>query len=216
MIRRDLLTPLNLVLIVLLAAATIAGFALIPADAILPIHWGFTGEADGFLPRNGALLLLPAIALAVVVLLVVLMRVVARERVEAARHAMMTVIPSLLGLFLAVQIAVVMIGTGIAVDMVRVVVLGLGVLYAVLGNVMPKTQPNAFAGIRLPWTMRDPVNWQATNRFGGLLMMLGGLAMVAAALLTGHAPTLLIATLAAVFLPIAVVTIYSYRLAHHD
>lgn len=43
-----------------------------------------------------------------------------------------------------------------------------------------------------------------------------GLAMVAAALLTGHAPTLPVAMLVAVFLPIAVATAYSYRLVHRS
>jgi uncharacterized membrane protein len=209
---RDSLTPLNIVLVLLIAAATIAGFILIPPGIILPVHWGITGEADGFLPRDAALLMLPAIALGVIALLAGVHALTNAGR-EGARHALAAIIPALLGLFLAIQVAIVMIGVGIAVDMVRVVVLGAGTLLVVLGNIMPKTRPNGFAGIRLRWTLRDPVNWQATNRFGGVLFMIGGLVMIAAALVTGNSLALLIVTATGVVLPVIVTTIYSYRLS---
>ena len=213
---RDSVTPLNLVLALGMAVTTIAGFVLIPGGTNLPVHWGVTGEADGFLPRDAALLLLPAVALPTVILLVVIAQLAERQRAGAARYAIGAMIPALLGLFLAIEVATIMIGIGIAVDMVRLVVLCVGVLFAVLGNVLPKTQPNGVAGIRLPWTMRDPANWQATNRFGGLLLMLGGLAMIVAALLTGNSIALLIVTATGVVLPVLVTTIYSYRLAYRS
>jgi uncharacterized membrane protein len=123
------------------------------------------------------------------------------------------VIPGLLALLLAVQAGTVMIGMGIAVDMVRVVVLGLGLLLVLIGNVMPKTQPNWVAGIRVPWTLADAANWQATHRLGGLLMMIGGAAIVVAALLTGQPTVLLAVTGFAIVLPLVVAIVYSYRLA---
>ena len=209
---RDILTPLNIVLVLLTVAVTIAGFVLIAPDTILPIHWGITGEADRFMPRDGALLLLPGIALATGAVLAVVQALTSAGR-EGARHAIAAIIPALLALFLSIQVATVMIGVGIVVDMVRVVVLAVGALLVVLGNIMPKTQPNGFAGVRLRWTMRDPANWQATNRFGGVLFMIGGLTMVAAALVTGNGLVLLLVTATAVVLPVIVTTLYSYRLS---
>jgi uncharacterized membrane protein len=209
---RDSFTPFNIVLVLLIAGATIAGFALIPPGAILPVHWGVTGEADRFMSREAALLMLPAIALAVSALLAGIHALTNAGR-EGARHAIAAIIPAMLALFLAIQVAMVMIGVGIEVDMVRFVVLGVGALLLVLGNILPKTQPNGFAGIRLRWTMRDPANWQATNRFGGALFMVGGVLMIAAALVTGNAVALLIVTAAGVVLPVIVTTVYSYRLS---
>jgi uncharacterized membrane protein len=213
MTSRDILTPLNLGLVVILAIATAAGFMLVPAGTTLPVHWGITGEADGFLPRDAALLMLPLIALLVLALLVGVQRLAGEQRRQASRFAIAAVVPALLALFTAIQVGTVMIGSGVDVDMVRVIVVGVGALFIVLGNVMPKTQPNWIAGIRLPWTLSDPVNWQATHRVGGLLMMAGGAAIVLAAILTGHPMTLLAVTLAGVFLPVLVTTIYSYRLS---
>jgi len=213
MTSRDILTPLNLGLVAILATATAAGFVLVPAGTTLPVHWGITGEADGFLPRDAALLMLPLVALLVLALLVGAQRLAGEQRRQASRFAIAAVVPGLLALFTAIQVGTVMIGSGVDVDMVRVIVGGVGALFIVLGNVMPKTQPNWIAGIRLPWTLSDPVNWQATHRVGGLLMMAGGAAIVLAAILTGHPMTLLAVTLAGVFLPVVVTTIYSYRLS---
>ena len=210
---RDAATPLNIALLVLLAAATIAGFVLVPAGTILPIHWGVSGEPDGFLPRDGALLLIPIIAIFVLALLFGVQRFVSEERRQASRHAIAAVIPTLLILFTAIQAATVMIGTGQAVDMVRIVVALVGLMFVVLGNVMPKTQPNWIAGFRLPWTLRDAANWQATHRLGGLLMMLGGAAMVVAALVTGSSVALLIVTVIALFGSIAATIAYSFALS---
>ena len=210
---RDILTPLNLGLVAILAIATVTGFILVPAGTTLPVHWGITGEADGFLPRDAALLMLPLIALLVLALLVGAQRLAGEQRRQASRFAIAAAVPALLALFTAIQVGTVMIGSGVNVDMVRVIVVGVGVLFIVLGNVMPKTQPNWIAGIRLPWTLSDPVNWQATHRVGGLLMMAGGAAIVLTAILTGHPMTLLAVTLIGVFLPVAITTIYSYRLS---
>ena len=210
-----MIRPLDVLVAVLLVATSVAGFILIPAGAALPVHWGLTGQADGFLPRDAALLVLPVIGALCVALLLAARRMTA-VRPEGGRHALAAAVPLILGLFLVIQIAIVAIGTGIAVDMVRLIVLALGVLFAVLGNIIPKTQPNGVAGVRLPWTMRDPANWSATNRLAGLLMLLGGIAMVLAAVVTGRPEVLLAVTLVAIVAPALVATIFSYRFAHRS
>jgi uncharacterized membrane protein len=207
---RDHLTPLNLILGVLLVATTIVGFAVIPAGVSVPVHWGISGAADGFLPRDAALLLIPAIAAAVLLLLVVVRRY---GDPEASRHAVAVAVTSILALFVVLDAAMVMIGAGIAVDMVRVIVLALGAIFVVIGNILPKTRPNPIAGIRLPWTMRDPANWQATNRLGGLLMMASGVAMAGTALVVNSPAVLLAVALGTLFVSIAITTIYSWRLS---
>ncbi len=66
-----------------------------------------------------------------------------------------------------------------------------------------------FAGIRLPWTMRNPANRQATNRLGGVLLMVGGLVMVVAALVTGQRCGPAIASRRGVVLSVIITTFYS-------
>ena len=35
---------------------------------------------------------------------------------------------------------------------------GVGLLFAIIGNYLPNLKPNYFAGIRLPWTLENPEN----------------------------------------------------------
>lgn len=59
----------------------------------------------------------------------------------------------------------------------------LGLLFALIGNYMPKTRPNATIGIRIPWVYTSRNNWNATHRFAGKCWMIGGLLMVLVAFL---------------------------------
>ena len=59
------LTPLNIILVLLLLAAVVSGFILVPPGTRLPVHWGFSGTPNRYLPRDQALLLSPLIGIAV-------------------------------------------------------------------------------------------------------------------------------------------------------
>ncbi|RYE08414.1 MAG: SdpI family protein [Hyphomicrobiales bacterium] len=207
-------SPLNLVLLALLAAVTIAGFLLTPAGVPLAVHWGLNGEVDGTLPRDLALLGLPVVLALIWGVLWLAMRYGSGGRPEAAASVMNVVIPAITGLLLLVQALVVLTGMGIAVNVVQAVVIGMAVLQIVLGNVMPKSQPNWIAGIRINSTLSDPANWTATHRFAGLLLIVAGVLLLAAALLLPVGVWLLVAALAAWLLPLGLAAAYSQRFAH--
>lgn len=207
-----LFTPIRIALLVALVAVFIAGLVLVPSGTMLPVHWGISGEADGFLPREWALLI-PLVMVAFIwTLLFIIGRVARPPDAAAGRHAIAVVITALTGLALVLEGATVLIGIGVAVDMVQVIGLALGVLLVVLGNAMPKSQRNSFAGIRLPTTLNDPANWQATHRFTGLLCIVAGLVLIVAALLL-PAPSLIWWLLGCVFTPILIGVVYSLAYA---
>lgn len=207
-----LFTPIRIALLVALVAVFIAGFVLVPSGTMLPVHWGISGEADGFLPREWALLI-PLVMVAFIwTLLFIIGRVARPSDAAAGRHAIAVVITALTGLALVLEAATVLIGIGVAVDMVQVIGLALGVLLVVLGNAMPKSQRNSFAGIRLPTTLNDPANWQATHRLTGLLCIVAGLVLIVAALLL-PAPSLIWWLLGCVFTPILIGVVYSLAYA---
>lgn len=210
---RVILSPLNLGLWGALIAVTLAGYGLIPAGTVLPVHWGITGEPDAFLPRNGALILPPLFGAIVMLIFWAVGRFAPPAQLEASRHAWRTIVPALSALFLTIAVTTILIGLGYPDLMVRVICVGLGVMLVVLGNVMPKTQRNGLAGIRLPW-VADAVVWQKTQRLGGLLFMAGGFVLLVSALVLEDPAHLFVALLAALLVPIGVTAIYSYRLAH--
>ena len=61
------------------------------------------------------------------------------------------------------------------------VALLVGGAVAFLGNMLPTVRPGSAVGIRTPWTLRDEGVWRKTHRLGGYLLVLSGLALMAAA-----------------------------------
>lgn len=210
---RPLLTGFNRLLLVAVGLLTVAGFLLVPLDATLPIHWGLTGEPDGFAPAAAALLLPLGMAVFTTALLFFVRPAGLRKDFEAGRHLIDVSISIVLALAIALCLATIAIGIGLAVDMPRLVAIAIGAMLLVLGNYLPKTQPNWIAGIRVPWTLRDPANWAVTHRWTGRLMMAGGIVALIAGIV-GLPPVPLIATiLAAAIVPAIAGIAISYALA---
>ncbi len=210
-----LFTPLRTLLLAITAAAVVAGFLVIPADATLPVHWGPDGTPDGFASRNVALLLPVAITAAVWGLFALIGQFVAAGTVERGRHLSGAVLTGLTGIFAAITIVTVLIGAGVEISMVRAIGLAFAVLLLLMGNALPKSQPNGIAGIRIPTTLNDPANWQATHRFTGWLCMAGGLVLLVAAVTVPMA-MLIWVLIACILGPMLAGTLYSIAYAKRD
>jgi uncharacterized membrane protein len=205
-------TPLRLALLVALAATTLAGFIIVPPGAQLPIHWGLSGAPDAFAPRDLALLLPAAVVVLVWSVFLLVARTAGPGDLAAGRYVTSVSLTALTGVFLLLEVLFVLIGTGAPVNVLQALALAFGVLLLVLGNAMPKSQPNSFAGIRMPSTLRDPANWQATHRLGGVLTIAGGLVLLAAAILAPR-DQLAIWLIACVSMPPLAAIAYSLLLA---
>ncbi|WP_043617984.1 SdpI family protein [Ensifer sp. ZNC0028] len=206
-------SPIALVAGSILFSTTLVGYLAIPAEALLPTHWGVDGTADAFWPRDRALAMAPVVVAVLAALSLAVGRFVPQEELRAGRHIAEVTLPAILALFAAIQTVIVLIGLGVDLSMSRVIAFGLGLLSIAVGNVLPKSQPNGLAGIRLPWTVADNANWRATHRLAGLLMVCAGIALALLALVMSTGPALAVATIAAMLLPIVAATLYSYRLA---
>lgn len=180
---RALFTPLRIVLLVGLVAAAIAGFVLVPPGMLLPVHWNADGVANHLAPREVALLLPLGMAAIVWALYFVLLRFARAGEVEAGRRPLGVALTAITGLALLLQVTMLLIGLGVPVNVVQLLALALGVVWIALGIALPRSRPNGLAGIRIPSTLRDPANWQATHRLTGVLSVAGGVVLVAAALL---------------------------------
>lgn len=55
-----------------------------------------------------------------------------------------------------------------------------GIMFAVIGNYMPKTRMNSTMGIKIKWTYTSDANWNATHRFAGKLWCAGGVLLLIA------------------------------------
>ena len=52
---------------------------------------------------------------------------------------------------------------------------GMGLFFAFIGNYMHNIKPNYFAGFRLPWALESEENWKQTHALAGKLWFGGGL-----------------------------------------
>lgn len=193
----------------MLIVLTLAGFFIVPLDASLPIHWNLFGEPDRFAPAPVALLLAPGMAVFVVIILKVIDRMQSQDQREAGQYINRTVITAITGLAIVLQVVMLRTALGDDVDVVRTLALFFAVLFMVLGNALPKSRRNRFAGIRVASSLADDANWQATHRFAGRLYIAAGVALGAFALVVDNPVALLVAILAAAIAPGLAAAIYS-------
>jgi uncharacterized membrane protein len=202
-----------------IVAAVMAAFAvysasLVPAGAQLPTHWGIDGQPDRTQPALRALLLPAGISLLISLAFAAVPWIdPLQDKLKASAPVLRASWIGLMGLMVLVQWTVAAPIYGFDVG-TRPIVLGLGVLFLVIGNVLPKSRPGFFVGIRTPWTITDTDIWIATNRLGGKLMMLAGALVVVAGLLPVAEPArfavLIVSVTASALAPV----VYSWWLWH--
>ncbi|MBR5523784.1 MAG: SdpI family protein, partial [Clostridia bacterium] len=90
-----------------------------------------------------------------------------------------------------------------------VIPLFFGALFVVIGNYLPKCEPSYTIGIKLPWTLEDEQNWNATHRLAGWLWVAGGLLIMPCTLLP---PVAAFAVMMGILLVMLIIpTVYSYQ-----
>lgn len=158
------------VILIPVIGLSIWGWLQLPDDVQLPVHWGTSGEADRYGGKLEALGLLPAVMLGVSVLLAVLPRVLPRrENLASSSRAYLA---SWIGALLfmgGVHAVSVVNAVGGDIPVVRVVIAGVGALFLLLGNYLPKTRGNWAVGVRTPWTLENEHAWRRTHRLSGRL-----------------------------------------------
>jgi len=104
-----------------------------------------------------------------------------RFEVDTFRSTYLYIMLVLLGLFAYFQAVLLWAAVGGDFRMGRVMMGGIGLLIALMGNVLGKVQRNFYIGIRTPTPANEPV-WYATHRFGAKTFVVGGLLALVLAL----------------------------------
>jgi uncharacterized membrane protein len=150
----------------------------------VPSHWNIYGQVDGTVGRATAVLLLPAFATVIWLILLTVPRIDPWRAAYASFAGTYQLIINAVVLFLAlVHITTIGAALGWPIGVPQAIGAGAGLLFMVLGNQMGRLKPNWFAGIRTPWTLSDPENWRRTHRFGGKVFFVAGLLIAASSLL---------------------------------
>lgn len=169
---------------IVVAAMFLFGLAALPfMPNPAPIHWNAAGAVDGYGSPLLATFLGPLIALATLVLMRWLPRLDPRRESYQQFAGTYRLIMTVLVLFFAMlELVTVGAALGWPISIPRVMMLGMGVMFGLIGNELGRVQPNYFVGIRTPWTLADADVWRRTHRAGGRMLAGAGLIMLLAGL----------------------------------
>lgn len=199
------------ILVWLLALApvllTVLFYARLPAS--IPMQWDFGGEV-GYEPK-WHLFIIAALGPVFALLFPLLAKIDPRRKNYDKFSPSYLLLQVMLLLFITLVVGVTLTeslrpGT---VSVGRTVFLFLGILFTVLGNMMPKFRQNYFCGIKNPWTYADEVVWTRTHRLAGRLMFAAGLLGTVSAFLPGET-LMFVVFLVPMLISIIVPTVMSY------
>jgi uncharacterized membrane protein len=180
----------------------------------IPMHFNINGEVDGWGSKE-SIYLLPAIMGLTSIFVYFLMANIKKidpKRYEGADDK----VYAQFGLFtsgflccLSIVILYSTVHTGI--DINKLIFPLLGFAFAGMGIYMPKLKQNYIAGFKLPWTLENEANWNATHALAGKVWMAGGaLQMATALLLSGPAIFIVFITITAIM--VIIPSAFSYRM----
>ncbi|MBQ1270530.1 MAG: SdpI family protein [Clostridia bacterium] len=173
----------------------------------VPAHFNFEGETTRLGDRGELVFLLPLSLLPAhwLCLFITSRDPGNRDQTKKAVKIVYWIMPVISVVISAVMYAIVF---DIEFGMDRIMPFGFGLMFAVMGNYLPKIKQNYTLGIKLTWTVNNEDNWNATHRFGGKVWVIGGILMIISGLIPGAAGigAFMIVVFAAAFIPM----IYSY------
>jgi len=153
-----------------------------PAE--VPIHWNAAGEVDGWGGPAFAAFFFPAIIMAMYLLMTLIPLIDPQKDRYKEFGRPYTILRLALVLYMTLVYFIASFSAlGFDINISQIIPVGIGLLFMVIGNLMPKFKKNWFVGIRTPWTLSDERVWTKTHRVGGKLFLLGGLLIMTTALL---------------------------------
>lgn len=212
MIKKHLPTLILTSLVILIPMV----IGLILWDALpeqVPIHWNVAGEVDDYAGKAQAVFVLPGVML---VLHWFCMLVTGadpkRNHIQGKPITLVLWICPVISLLVETMVYATALGYIVSVELWMPLILG--AMFVAIGNYLPKCQQNYTVGIRVPWALNDPENWNKTHRFAGIIWVVGGIMVMATALLRVY--WIMILALAAMAVAPVVYSYCYYRKSQKD
>lgn len=142
-------------------------------------HWNSQGEVDGYMSKLWGLFFMPLVITGLTIMFLVIPRIDPRkENIAKFRNYYDGFIVLLILFMVAVHIQILLWNTGIKISPNAILPLGIGLLFYYIGILTENAERNWFIGIRTPWTLSSDRVWKRTNRLGGKLFKIAGIAAI--------------------------------------
>jgi uncharacterized membrane protein len=176
----------SLILIAAMAAVSAWGWFALPDAVRLASHWSMNGEVNGTMSKTSGLLLMPAIALGLTLVLALVPRVEPRRsNLLASRKAFFALWIGGIIVLAVVHAAIVLAAMGFDTDAPGTLMVFVALMIGVGGNYLGKVRPNFFIGVRTPWTLSSDLSWEKSHRVMGRLFVFSAIAALAARFAVG-------------------------------
>jgi len=179
------------------------------------VHWNMSGEPNRFASRLEGAFLLPAVMVA---LYLILQWYPSRDpraaNIAKFRRAYDTIVAATIAFLGVVHALALGQSLGWRVDITTVVLVCAGAMFVLFGNLMPLARSNFIFGIRTPWTLSSEYVWARAHRVGGYAMVAAGLLTMVSAFFAR--PVGVLVALASMMLAGMIPVVYSYLLWSRD
>jgi uncharacterized membrane protein len=197
-------------------ALSLWAWSQVPEGQPIPVHWGPDGRPDRFGSRFEGLFTFPIATALTAALLGVVPRFEPRGlHLVQSRKAYVALWIAIVLFLGAIHAALALTAAGWPVDIARIVPVGVGVLFLVVGNYLGKLRSNFTAGIRTPWTLSSELSWNETHRAAGRLFVGLGLLLMACGL-AGSLRAMLVVVFGGTLPGIGFLLVYSYLVWKRD
>ena len=148
----------------------------------MPTHWNINGQADQYGSKLYAVLFMPIFLFAIYWFSVIITSLDPKNKGqnEKAFNSILFLVPVL---SLVVNGYTYSVALGYSIKISAVFCILFGVMFLLMGNYMPKVKHNFTIGIKIPWTLNDEQNWNATHRLAGKIWFVGGFLIIPCAFL---------------------------------
>ena len=171
---------LSIVIIIVQIVLALYLSSFIANDAKIPSHWNFRGEIDGYSSKWTAVLLFPGINILLFIIMLALPIISVRYRETPERFSrMVPLITNIIIFFFAIiHIYTLLLGAELVLANGNFIYYAIGLMFILLGNILPKMPSSFFIGIRTPWTLSSEYVWRKTHKVGGICFVINGLLMI--------------------------------------
>lgn len=147
----------------------------------IPIHWNVEGQVDGWSGKAMAVFGMPAFMALMHLICTAVTGMDPKNKEQGGKtiHLVLWICPVVSVVVMTIVYCWAM-GTQVKVELLLPVFMGL--MFTMIGNYLPKCRQNYTIGIKVPWALNSEENWNATHRFAGKIMTVGGVLVMLTAL----------------------------------
>jgi len=147
---------------------------------LVPSHWNYRGEIDGFAPKWFGLLLIPCLILVIYVAFTFLPRFMMVydnnfKKFEKYYYNFRLVLISFLA---SLYIVSLLPNFGVFINMNYFMIVSLSLLFYYIGYIIQFFKRNFFIGFRTPWALVNDKVWDRTHQLGSKLFRVSAIVMM--------------------------------------